>query len=207
MNIKVVVSGKLLNNTYVVVSNQNNAVVVDPSLDFEKIKEVLESSGAKLKYIICTHGHYDHTASALLLKELYGAEIVIHQRDAEMLYDSKKSLSYLFSNHPNVCRADIEVSDGDSLCLDELKFDFISTPGHSNGSMVIVCQDVMFTGDTVLKGTVGRTDLFGGNDALMIQSVKNLSKIEKNYTLLCGHEESSTLDFEKKNNPYFLLYA
>lgn len=207
MKIETVVSGKLSNNTYVVVSDKNNALVIDPSLDFEGIKEVLESTGASLKYIICTHGHYDHTASALPLKELTGAEIVIHERDAEMLYDSKKSLSYLFANHPNICRADIEVSDGESLCLDELEFRFISTPGHSNGSMIIVCQNIMFTGDTVLKGTVGRTDLFGGNDALMIQSVKNLSKIEENYTLLCGHEESSTLDFEKKNNPYFLLYA
>ena len=207
MNIEVVVSGKLLNNTYIVVSDKNNAVVIDPSLDFEGIKQKLEKLGANLKYIICTHGHYDHTASALPLKELTGAEIVIHQRDSEMLYDSKKSLSFLFSNHPNVCKADIEVSDGNEILLDELEFRFISTPGHSNGSMVIVCGDFCFTGDTVLKGTVGRTDLVGGNDALMIQSIKNLSEVEKNYTLLCGHEEPSTLDFEKKNNPYFLLYT
>ena len=207
MKIIKVVSGKLDNNTFIVVSDKNNAVIIDPSLDFEKIKEALLSTKANHKYIIFTHGHYDHAASAGALKQMTGAELVIHHRDAEMLFDGKKNMSFIFTLHPNKCYADITVDDGESLEIDELKFEFISTPGHSRGSMVIICGDVMFTGDTVLEGTVGRTDLYGSDENLMIQTVKTLAKLEKNYILLCGHGSDSTLDFEKENNPYFLQYA
>lgn len=207
MKIETVVSGKLDNNTYVVITESNNAVIIDPSLDYEKIDNVLSNSGASLKYIIFTHGHYDHTASAGRLRQKTGAKLVIHHRDAEMLGDGEKGLSFIFTNHPELCSADIEVDDGDFLELDELKFEFMSTPGHSNGCMLIFCKDVIFTGDTVLEGTVGRTDLYGSNDSLMIQSVRKIAALEKNYTLLCGHGKPSTLEFEKKYNPYFIEYA
>ncbi len=207
MKIKTLSMGKLGNNTYIVCSNKGNAVVIDPSVDFSAIEKAIDELDVSVKYIFFTHGHYDHTASAYDLVNKTGAKLVIHSRDAEMLYDFKKSLAFMFSNHPHELHADITVDDGDVIELDELKFEFISTPGHSNGCVVIACGDVMFTGDTVLEGVVGRTDLYGSNDSLMIQSVRKLSAIEKNYTLLCGHGAPSTLDFEKKNNPYFIHYT
>jgi len=207
MEIKTLTMGKLSNNTYIVISQNKNAVVIDPSVDFSQIEKAIDDLKVDVKYIFFTHGHYDHTASAYDLVEKTGAKLVIHKRDAEMLYDFKKSLAFMFSNHPKQLYADIEIEDGDAIELDELEFKFISTPGHSNGCVVIACGDYMFTGDTVLEGVVGRTDLYGSNDTLMIQSVKKLSQIEKNYTLLCGHGSPSTLDFEKNNNPYFIHYT
>lgn len=207
MKIETIVSGKLGNNTYIVTTEKSNAVIIDPSFDFEKIDVALSKTGVALKYIIFTHGHYDHIVSAGELKDKTGAELVINARDAEMLYDSKKSLSFLFTNHPKKMFADITVNDGDCLSLDELDFKFMSTPGHSKGSMIIFCENVMFTGDTVLESTVGRTDLYGSDETLMLQSIRKIAAIEKNYTLLCGHGAPSTLKKEKLTNPYFLQYV
>ena len=207
MNIKTVVVGKLLNNTYIITTKEKNAVIIDPGMEFDKIEKALDESGATLKYIIFTHGHYDHTASAYDLVEKTGAKLVIGGRDAEMLEDTDKSMSWMFTNHPHSLKADIEIEDGDTLCLDELTFEFLLTPGHSKGSMVILCEDVMFSGDTVLESSVGRTDFYGGNEAFMIQSVKRLSQLSKNYRILAGHGEETTLQKEKQQNPYFIQYA
>lgn len=207
MNIKTVVVGKLLNNTYIITTKQNNAVIIDPGMEFDKIEKALDDSGANLKYIIFTHGHYDHTASAYDLVEKTGAKLVIGSRDAEMLEDTDLSMSWMFTNHPHALSADIAVEDSDTLTLDELTFEFVMTPGHSKGSMVILCEDVMFSGDTVLEQSVGRTDFYGGNEALMIQSIKRLAALDKNYKILAGHGDATTLENEKKQNPYFLQYA
>ena len=207
MNIKTVVVGKLLNNTYIITTKENNAVIIDPGIEFDKIEKALDESGASLKYLIFTHGHYDHTASAYDLVKKTGAKLVIAARDAEMLEDTDKSMSWMFTNHPHSLKADIEVEDGDTLSLDELTFEFLLTPGHSKGSMVILCEDVMFSGDTVLECSVGRTDFYGGNEAFMIQSVKRLAQLSKNYRILAGHGEETTLEKEKQQNPYFIQYA
>ncbi|MEE1280375.1 MAG: MBL fold metallo-hydrolase [Oscillospiraceae bacterium] len=207
MKIQTVVVGKLLNNTYIVTSEKGNAIIIDPGMEFDKIEAALSASGACLKYIIFTHGHYDHTASAYDLVEKTGAKLVIGSRDAEMLEDTDKSMSWMFTNHPHTLKADIEVEDGDTLSLDELEFKFVLTPGHSKGSMVILCEDVMFSGDTVLERSVGRTDFYGGNEAFMIQSIKKLAALSKNYRILAGHGDATTLEDEKQHNPYFIEYA
>ncbi len=207
MNIKTVVVGKLLNNTYIITTKENNAVIIDPGMEFDKIEKALDECGAALKYIIFTHGHYDHTASAYDLVEKTGAKLVIGSRDAEMLEDTDLSMSWMFTNHPHSLAADIPVEDGDTLTLDELTFEFVMTPGHSKGSMVILCDDIMFSGDTVLEQSVGRTDFYGGNEAFMIQSIKRLAALDKNYKILAGHGPATTLEREKQQNPYFLQYA
>ena len=113
----------------------------------------------------------------------------------------------MFTNHPHKLKADIAVEDGDKLTLDELTFEFVMTPGHSKGSMVILCEDYMFSGDTVLEQSVGRTDFYGGNEAFMIQSIKRIAALGKNYKILAGHGAATTLDREKQQNPYFVQYA
>lgn len=207
MKIATSVVGKMANNTYLVISDKNNAVLIDPSVDFEKINKMLEESGANLKYIMFTHGHYDHTASTFELKEKTGAKLVIGERDAEMLCDIEKSMAWLFSNHPKEVYADITVNDGDVLTLDELEFKIIATPGHTKGSICIICEDVIFTGDTVLEGTVGRTDFYGGSEAFMLQSIKKLAQLSGDFKILAGHGPASTLLKEKTTNPYFIEYV
>lgn len=207
MKIKSVVVGPLNNNTYLAVSEKGNAALIDPGMSYSRIQEMIVKEGAEVKYILLTHGHFDHIASALEFSKNLGAKIVINEPDAEMLNDAEKCLAHSFTRDFTPFNADVIVNDGDEVSLDELTFKFMATPGHTKGSAVIMCEDIMFAGDTVLEGTVGRTDLYGGSFSQMIGSVKKLAQIEKDYKLLCGHGEPSTLSKEKKYNPYFIKFA
>ena len=207
MKIKSVVVGPLGNNTYLASSNKGNGVLIDPGMNYSLIKDMIDGEGTQVKYILLTHGHFDHIASALEFSKNFGAKIVINEPDAEMLSDAEKCLAHSFTRVFAPFNADIIVNDGDEITLDELTFKFVATPGHSKGSAVILCEDTMFSGDTVLEGTVGRTDLYGGSFSQMLASIKKLSQIEKDYKLLCGHGEPSTLFYEKKYNPYFIKFA
>ena len=207
MKVKKVVVGPLSNNTYLAVSQKGNAVLIDPGMNYQSIMKMIEEERAEVKYILLTHGHFDHIASALEFSKNLGAKIVINEPDAEMLSDAEKCLAHSFTRDFIPFNADIIVNDGDEITVDELAFKFMATPGHSKGSAVITCEDVMFAGDTVLEGTVGRTDLYGGSFSQMLSSIKKLSEIEKDYKLLCGHGEPSTLSKEKKYNPYFIKFA
>lgn len=207
MKVKSVVVGPLGNNTYLAISNEGNGALIDPGMNCSLIESMINEEGTQVKFILLTHGHFDHIASALELSKKLGAKIVINEPDAEMLSDAEKCLAFNFTRDFTPFNADIIVNDGDEITLDELTFKFVATPGHSKGSAVILCEDIMFAGDTVLEGTVGRTDLYGGSFSQMLASIKKLSQIEKDYKLLCGHDKPSTLFFEKKNNPYFIKFA
>mgnify|MGYP004467498515 CR=1 FL=1 len=207
MEIQTIITGKLCNNTYLVISKQGNAVMIDPGVGTAEILRALHQSGAHLSYILLTHGHYDHTASVAALMEETGAKSVLHRRDAQMLCDDHKCMSYLFTKKPAVFEPSLLSQDGTEIILDELTFTFISTPGHTRGSCVIRCGDVLFTGDTVLEGTVGRTDFYSGSEELMIQSVRRLSAMEGDFRLLCGHGSPSTLSRERCENAYFVQYG
>lgn len=205
MKIEKVAVGMLLNNSYLVVSDENNAVLIDPSSDFNAIDSMLKKSGAALKFIFLTHGHFDHIATAGEFTKKYGAKLVVSEKDAEMICDETKSLAYMFTSRFNPLRADILVKDGDELNLDELRFTFIETPGHSKGSVCILCGDTLFSGDTVLENSIGRTDFYGGNLTEIMNSIKKIAIMDENLKLLGGHGAPSTIRKEKQTNPYFNL--
>ena len=192
-------------NTYIVTEEETGATaVVDPSLPEESLIEKL--SGKDVQYILLTHGHFDHICGAKLVKEKTGAKIVIHKDDEIMLHDTEKNefaINCLGLYFPEV-DADILTEDGTELMLGNTKITVMHTPGHSMGGVcyLFVEDKVMFSGDTLFKLCAGRADLYCGNGRQELRSLAKIAELEGNYKVYPGHEEDTTLDFERENNRY-----
>ena len=202
MKIIVMQVGMLSVNCYIVVSDSQNAAVIDPGGEAERILDYLQTNKLTLKRILLTHGHIDHIGAVKVLKDRTGAEIYIHDLDAEMLNDPVKNLASPFRMAYQPVSPDHTFSDGSRISLDEITFTVMHTPGHTKGSSVFLTGTTMFSGDTLFQGSIGRTDFYGGDYEVMQRSLKKLSELEPDYTVLSGHGEKTTLGEEKKYNPY-----
>lgn len=204
MNIKVMPLGMVQANCYIITNNQNECAIIDPGGESEKIINYLEENSITPKMILLTHGHFDHIASVWDLIEKYNLAVYINQNDLEMLQDiniALCSMTRLYFNY----KAGLEynaLNDNDTVNLGELEFKLIHTPGHSKGSSCFIVEDSIFTGDTLFKGDIGRTDLYGGDYNTIKNSLKKLCKLDKNYKVYPGHGESSYLEDEIQHNPY-----
>lgn len=204
MNIIKLVLGACVTNCYLVASEQGNAVLIDAADEAEKIITAIEENHLNLKYIFITHGHTDHVLALKALKEHYQVPIVISKTDAWRLEDEE-----LINERPYVTvpykavKADVLVEEHDEICVDELTFRFYGMPGHTEGSMAIVLEDIIFTGDTLLKEKHGKTTLPGGDAERLIASINRLAnEFEGDYRILTGHREETTLMHERKFNPF-----
>lgn len=206
MKLEVLVDRMMQENTYVFYDESTlDAIVVDPALNFREEKELIEKLGLKVNYIMLTHSHADHIGDVKSLKELTNAPVVAHIEEKEMLNDAHKNLSVQFYHEPVELDADIYVKEGDVIEMGDHKFEFIFTPGHTTGGMCIRLSDVMFTGDTLFRDSIGRTDLYGGDYDKMLESLRKLSKLDDNITIYPGHGPASTIGIEKSNNYYMKL--
>jgi glyoxylase-like metal-dependent hydrolase (beta-lactamase superfamily II) len=202
MNIYRLPVGELRANCYIIETANKNAVAVDTGSDFPKIKSFLDENGLTLKKILLTHGHYDHIGAVKDAVLSYGAEVYIHEEDAPMLESRTKSLADAIGAGAFNEVADFKtVKDGDIITLDELSFEVIHTPGHTKGGVCYKCGNSLFTGDTLFKLSMGRTDFPGGSLGEMIWSLRKLAVLDGDYDVYPGHNETSTLSFERKNNP------
>lgn len=197
MKVKVMQVGPIGTNCYILEDETTNkAAVIDPGDEADKIAQVLQKDGAEVEYILLTHGHYDHTTAVPELHKAYPqAKIYIHQADAN------GAGSRLF---PLAGQVDglLTYDEGDTLSLGSLTIEVLHTPGHSKGSVTLKVGDVLFTGDTLFAGSCGRTDLSGGSYEEILDSLKRLGQLEGNFHVLPGHEGTSTLDQERRFNPY-----
>lgn len=208
MFLKSIALGPVAANCYVICDNQKNGAVIDAGGFNPRLERVIAESGMeRLQYIICTHGHFDHTSGVSKLKSKYpDAKIVIGKEDAPALSDPNISAAAVFGVPFEPCYADVTVSDGDILSIGEISLKVISSPGHTQGGVVLYCEEehIAFTGDTLFKGSVGRTDLYGGSYAALLESLKKIKKLPAETVLLCGHGENTTVEWELKYNPYLV---
>lgn len=195
--------GELLANCYIIETENKNAVAIDPGSDFQRIKNLLDEHELTLKKILLTHGHYDHIGAAGEAADVYGAQVYIHEEDAPMLTSRTKSLAdAIGAGQFNEITKFTTVTNGDVIILDELSFEVIHTPGHTRGGVCYKCGNALFTGDTLFKLSMGRTDFPSGNMGEMFKSLQKIAKLEGDYDIYPGHNETSTLAYERKNNPY-----
>lgn len=190
-------------NTYLVADKSTReGAVIDPGGDIKDLMRYIEDNSIEVKYILLTHGHGDHIGCVPELKEATNAQIIAHKDEQEILLDKKKNLSYSMRCGATEFEADRYVEEKESVKIGDLKLTFIHTPGHTKGCMCIKVLNHMFTGDTLFAGSMGRTDLYSGDNKQMEKTLKRLSNQEDNIIIYPGHGPNSTMGIEKATNPY-----
>lgn len=200
MQLLKIVSGKMGNNTYIIADEgAKTAVIIDPAWNNKELEQFVQKMSGELEFshIVLTHGHYDHVRDTGKIKSLTGAAVAIHPGDAALLESET-------ANMPFPAAADILLSDRGVIRIGGLGLSVLHTPGHTPGGVCLALEDYLFTGDTLFYGTVGRTDLAGGDKGQLEASLKKLAGLERDYILLPGHDRSSRLSYEKQHNGYML---
>ncbi|HUS82691.1 MAG TPA: MBL fold metallo-hydrolase [Dehalococcoidia bacterium] len=202
------VVGMFQGNCYIVGSETTReAMVVDPGDEGERILATLQRRNLEAKLIVVTHAHVDHVAALQEVRDGTGASVAMH-RDA---YESSKGDSGLMrmllgASAPPLAEPDLFAEDGDKLQVADLEFEVLFCPGHAFGHICLLGQGVVFTGDALFAGGIGRFDLPGGDGKLLFDSIRDkLLTLPDETAVLAGHGPSSTIGEEKSSNP-FLLY-
>jgi len=208
MNLKMLIVGSFFTNCYVVWCNKTKeAIIIDPGFDrqseAEKVLNVLKGMELKVKFVVDTHGHPDHTCGNGVVKAATGASILIHELDASMLGEGGKNLTVLFGFRVVSSIADGFLKDSDVVRFGEVVLRILHTPGHSPGSISLVGEGCVFTGDTLFAGSIGRVDLPGGSGENILRSLRErLAVLPDTFVVYPGHGSESTIGEEKRSNPF-----
>jgi hydroxyacylglutathione hydrolase len=202
MIIKNLVVGHLESNCFIIADERTKeAILIDPGDEPDRILDLLTKNNLKLKYIVCTHAHFDHVGAIPELKTETGARILIHYDELDIYKHTREQAAILwgFELEP-LPEPDMLVSEGDELEVGGLKFRILHTPGHSPGSICLYGEGIVITGDTLFAGTVGRTDLFGGNVQKLKSSFRKLMALADEVRVFPGHGPQSTIGKERTDN-------
>ncbi len=204
MIIKTLEVGPIMTNCYIVVCKQTNeAVVIDPGDEADRIYWELGNLKAKIKYIINTHGHFDHVGGNKELKEKTKADILINKLDEPMLFNLKEHSAMFGLSCENSPKADKYIDENSVVEFGEIKFKVFNTPGHTQGGVSLYDKDAVFVGDTLFASSIGRTDLPGGNHKTIIESIKTkLLTLPESTRVYPGHGPKTTIGKEKQGNPF-----
>lgn len=189
------------NNYFLINEESGEAVIIDACATYQNILKAQTEHGFIVKYALITHAHFDHTVSCYSLGE-NGVKIYISEKDNKLL-KTDKFLKKNATAGSRPFKGDVLLNGGGVLNLCGFDIKVIATPGHTAGSLCFLCGNKLFSGDTLFYNDIGRTDLPTGSERAIINSVKNvLFKLEGDYEVYPGHGESTTLDYERKNNGY-----
>jgi len=200
--------GTLCTNCYVVsCTKTTETLIIDPGfetdLEAKAVLKEIDQRKLRVRYIVNTHGHIDHTSGNGIMKRLTGAPILIHEYDAPMLTNSTKNLSVLFGlRAASLPPADQMIHDGDVVQVGDFALKVLHTPGHSRGGISLLGADAVFTGDTLFAGSIGRTDLPSSSYEEIMLSLKKLATLPDHMKVYPGHGPTSTIGEEKRNNPF-----
>jgi len=208
MKIDRFVLGAFETNSYVLRADDqaNSCIIIDTGLGAAELIDFLEQNNLTPEAVILTHGHADHIAALPTLHEkFHHAKVYVHKLDAEMLTGEKDNLSMMAGISLTVAPADILVNDGDVIDQAGIKLNIMHTPGHSPGGICLYAEDegIIFVGDTLFEGSVGRTDFPGSSPSQLIGSIKQkLFKLPDETVVCPGHGPATTIADEKKHNPF-----
>ena len=202
MILKQYIAGPIDANNYLVADEKSKeAVLIDCSEHVQKILDDVKELGLKVKYILLTHGHFDHVMGINSMKKELGAEVLINQKDEkqiEMTQTILKTFCIFVEKNPEY---DKYIDKNTELKIGEIPIKIFETPGHTEGGLCYLIEGKLFSGDTLFRNYVGRTDLPGGNYAKLENSIKNvLYKLPDETEVFPGHNEMTTIGYEKKHN-------
>jgi glyoxylase-like metal-dependent hydrolase (beta-lactamase superfamily II) len=199
MYIQSIPVGMIGTNCYVLGDESTKSLaIIDPGDDAKDIAAMVKRSGMEVKMILLTHGHFDHVTAVPELVKLYpDVPVYIHPKDLAQAQEPNQ-----FSNGIGKIDAMRFYEDGDTVQLGDLTIQVLSTPGHTPGSVTLLCGDAMFSGDTLFAGSCGRTDFPGGSYKQMMESLRRLANLKGNYKVYPGHEGFSDLDRERRYNSF-----
>ena len=192
--------GPMAANCYIITHvPTKDACLIDPGGEPQRIRDFMKKNGLNLKFIINTHGHGDH----ILGNGYFGVPIYIHRLDKDFLTNPDLNLSGVFGLSLKTPKASRLLEDGEKIYLNDLEFEILHTPGHTPGGISVKLDGVIFTGDTLFAGSVGRTDLPDGDEKTLLGSIrKKLFTLDDGTVVYPGHGQESTIGIEKESNPF-----
>lgn len=201
MKIACYAAGSVGTNNYVVSDDNGITAIIDCDGNPAPLYSYIEKNNLKVTHILLTHGHYDHTGSVNEVAEHYGCTIVGCAKEIRVFTDPSINCSH-FCCGDIIVHPDVLVNNGDVVKVGDMEFEVLETPGHTEGSICYICKDTIFSGDTLFQGSCGRTDLPTGNWNDIIQSLKKLAALPGDYQVYSGHGPATTLETERRTNPY-----
>jgi len=195
--------GPMEANCYILECEETRtAMVIDPGSDAARILSVIGEHNLQLKLIVNTHAHVDHIAANSDLREKTSALLCIHSADADMLLDPQKNLSFFIGTPVSSPAPDRLLDDGDILEIGTLRLKVMHTPGHSPGSICLLGDECIFTGDLLFAGGIGRYDFPGSSYAILIDSLRKVTALDDDLIVYPGHGPTTTIGNERRTNPF-----
>ena len=204
MIVRPLVVGSIMENTYIVESEETKeCAIIDPGAEADRILEEVERLGLTVRVILNTHGHGDHIGAVAAIKEATGATYAIHEGDAELLRQDRQWMTQMMPDVKPPPEPDWYVKSDDVIEVGEVKLKVIETPGHTPGGVCYYGDGVVFTGDTLFQGSIGRSDMPGGDGRLLVYGIlTRLMVLPADTKVYPGHGPDSTIAREKLTNPF-----